>query len=86
MPRDNVDEPIGRKLRNSVFKGLTVAEVAKRLHFSRPNVSNILLGTRHISVEMSSKIEDVFKVSGEEILKYQAAYHYRKHRGSLREL
>jgi plasmid maintenance system antidote protein VapI len=54
-----------------IYKGQTVTNVAEKLGYGRPAVSNALNGKATISVEMALRIEGVFDLNADNILHRQ---------------
>ena len=54
--------------------GLTVTELADRLHVTRPNLNNLLNGKADLSPSMALKFEAAFGVGAETLLRMQTAH------------
>ena len=66
----------GPWLRRNVIApyGLTVTELADRLHVTRPNLNNLLNGKADLSPSMALKFEAAFGVGAETLLRMQTAH------------
>lgn len=78
----------GAWLRRNVVDvyGLSVSDVAARLHVTRPAMSNLLNGKAGLSAEMAIRFEKAFGIPAETMMRMQAAYDLaqaRKHEDDL---
>lgn len=53
---------------------LTVTQVAALLGVARPNFANVLLGHRAMNVELALKLEELFDVKADDLVRMQAEY------------
>ncbi len=65
---------VGEIIRNIIPSEIHTTKAAKMLKTSRANLSNLLNGNRDLSVEMATKIEDVFYYKAVALLEHQARY------------
>ena len=54
--------------------GLSVTEVAAKLHFTRQAMSNLLGGRAGLSAEMALRFEKAFGLSADTLMRMQAAH------------
>jgi antitoxin HigA-1 len=54
--------------------GLTVTELAERLHVTRQAMSNLLNGNAGLSAEMAIRFEKAFGVKADTLMRMQSAY------------
>jgi addiction module HigA family antidote len=66
----------GPWLRRNVVEpyGLTVTELADRLHVTRPNLNNLLNGKADLSPVMALRFEQAFGLGAETLLRMQTAH------------
>lgn len=66
----------GKWLRAEVVEpsGLSVTELAERLHITRQAMSNLLNGNSGLSAEMAIRFEKAFGLSAATLLRMQAAH------------
>ena len=66
----------GEWLRTEIVEpsGLSVTEVAARLHVTRQAMSNLLNGNAGLSAEMAIRFEKVFGVNADSMIRMQASY------------
>jgi addiction module HigA family antidote len=67
--------------------GLTVTDAAKALNVTRPSLSKLLNSKAELSVEMALRIEKVFGVSMDTLMRMQTSYNIaemRKHEKKVR--
>lgn len=62
---------------------MTITEASYRLKIGRPALSRVINGKAELSVKLAARIEDVFRYSGESLLKYQAEYKFLKYRETV---
>jgi addiction module HigA family antidote len=75
MPIKSPPHP-GDFIRTEIIEanGLTVTEAAKALKVSRPALSNLLNGNANLSGEMALRLEKVFGVLMDTLMRMQTAY------------
>jgi len=62
---------------------MTITEAAARLKIGRPALSRVVNEKADLSVSLAARVEDVFRYSGEALLKYQAEYKFLKYRETV---
>jgi plasmid maintenance system antidote protein VapI len=86
-PRVNRDpSAAGAALRQVLAKrGLSQADVARRIGISAKHLSQVLVGVSSISVDLAVQLELVFKINGRALLHLQANDQYDRARRAMKD-
>lgn len=66
--------------------GLTVSKLADMIHVARPNLSNVLNGHRALSHELALKLEALFGVKADFLIKLQSNHDLAQARMKAEEI